>query len=217
MRNISRVINVVRPTAVIWDWDGTIVKFRESQFLASMNFALTSSGGSPLKDLSGSNSVRETLKTEHAYRLFIEHFMSFSTNKDLVAMGAEVILKYFYSKGVLLSVVSNLDHRLLMNDIEKLGFFKYFNSIRGSKCAEELKPSPLMMLEVITMLPLEARHRVWGVGDSAGDVVAAKAAGMFAIHIGSDAPRIKEVKPDLVFTDLFALRNYMEELQGRGK
>lgn len=200
---------------MILDWDGTVLKFRLELFLDSMNYALTNTDRDPLKSLQGSKSVRDTLVTDHAYNIFKEHFMSHPITEDMLMPGARELLELLPKLGVKAAVVSNLDHDILLNDVESLGLFEYLSAVRGSQNIAELKPNPAMMLEVTRLFGNS--EGFLGVGDTIGDIEAAKAAGIISVHIGAITDAVRRESPDLIFPNLDELAQHIINIQGRGR
>ena len=82
----------------------------------------------------------------------------------------ELLKKYDIYTGI----VSNKGSSLLNEEIQKLGFKKFFNKILGADCSPEPKPSIEMMIRAISNSKIEFGENIWMIGDSDVDMEFAK-------------------------------------------
>jgi histidinol phosphatase-like enzyme len=82
----------------------------------------------------------------------------------------ELLKKYDIYTGI----VSNKNSISLNEEIQKLGFKKFFNKILGLNCSPEPKPSIEMIIRAITDSKIEFGENIWIIGDSEVDMEFAK-------------------------------------------
>lgn len=190
-------LRVIRPRSVLYDWDGTLIRFRSEAFLHSINAALNNFDLPGLNSLSESKNIRDTLaKTGNlvlALEIFRHNFTEYPISRTDLIPDALEILEHTHSLGLKQGVVSNLDHKLLVPEIRRLGLDKYFAIVIGSKNQEQLKPKPDLLFTAMQAVNLQPRTTFY-LGDNNNDMLAARAAGCISVYIGMDP--IKE-KPDI--------------------
>ena len=194
-------------TGVFYDWDGTLMEFRGNQFLNSINEVLFMFGHPKMQSLADSKSIRDTFtrtmqcqtKTEEALEAFRHHFSTHPLSRSNLIPGAEELIKRIKDYRLPQGVVSNLDHNLLVKEIEILGLSDYFSVVIGSKNDQHLKPSPDLLIEALNSIGIAPSRSILYLGDTPGDVTSAKAAGCTSILVGNPRP---EVKPDITVTNL---------------
>ncbi len=185
----NTTVSLTRPRAVLFDWDGTIVDSAQSVLVAQNHVRRTF--GLPDFDLQTlienvrAGTAREIFKTlypdraQEALDLYYGHIElhRFDTLKivDHIVEFLD-LLKY---QNIPMGVVSNMGHKPLVNEIDRIGFTKYFPVVVGAGEAARGKPSPdpiYLTLERMGMLRGEARD-AWFIGDMETDEKSAKAAG----------------------------------------
>lgn len=202
-------------TGVLYDWDGTLMEFRERQFLASMNRALAMFGYPEIDTLAGSKSIRDTFaktikcpkKEVEALEAFRQDFSKHPLSRSNLMPGAEDLIKKIRDYGLLQGIVSNLDQKLLRAEVEMLGLSGYFSVVIGSSHDEHLKPKPDLLLEALRVVDTAPSQSILYLGDTVGDVVSAKAAGCTSVLVGKPKP---EVRPDIIVSNLEQIRKILE-------
>lgn len=192
---------------VFYDWDGTLIEFRGKQFLDSMNEVLCMFGHPRMQSLAGSKSIRDTFaqalksptKTEEALEAFRDHFCTHPLSRSNLMPGTECLIKSIKAYGLPQGVISNLDHKILTREIQVLGLSEYFSVVVGSRSDQHLKPSPDLLLEALSSINIVPNQSVLYLGDSSGDIAAARAAGCTSILVGEPIP---EVEPNITVANL---------------
>lgn len=205
----------MRPEAVLWDWDNTLVDgwaaiqqglnatFREfampewdrAQVLGNVRRSLRDS----FPDLFGD-------QWEKARDIFYAAVTACHLDVLSPMPGAAHAIAAAALIGPQ-GIVSNKQGALLRAEAAHLGWAAHFGTLVGAGDAAADKPdaAPLLMaLGVLCVLPSE---RVWYVGDTTLDMQAARAAGCKAVLVGG-APHdggLAHAQPDLAFDDATAL------------
>ena len=180
-----------RPTAVLFDLDGTLIDSIEL-ILASMRYAFTKCGrpvptdsqwlsgvGTPLPTMfrnyvSGEADVAELITAYREHQL-VHH-------DALVRCYAEVadMLDVLAGGGHPLAVVTSKSEALAERGLEHAGIRQYFQTIVGFDTTERHKPHPEPVLTALHRLRYEPYEAVF-VGDSVHDVEAGNAAGVVTV------------------------------------
>lgn len=210
-RSFSSLINkkmFQQASAVFYDWHGTLFTLNSKHFLDAMNKSLITLGQDPLKSLSESKSVRDTLarckgREEEAVKIFREEFSKFSISENDLIPGSKDLLKAISRRNISQAIVSNQDQYLLHSEVNRLSLAHFFCSVVGSTSDAHLKPKPDLILHAIKSINFTGDYkRILYVGDTESDVTAAKEAGCTAILISSDK---RSTKADIQFDSLLHL------------
>ncbi len=114
---------------------------------------------------------------------------------EITDMKIVKLLELLKKCNIYTGVVSNKNSSSLNNEIQKLGFKKFFNKVLGSDCSPEPKPSVEMMIRAIDDSEIEFGENVWMIGDSDVDIEFAKmslATGILFCNEGSDVNKNDE-------------------------
>jgi HAD superfamily hydrolase (TIGR01549 family) len=203
-------------TAIFYDWDGTLRKFHGTQFLDSMNKALTMFGYPEIKSLKQSKSVRDSFsqiincpeKEEQALEAFRDSFSEYPISKDILMPGAEELFESARAHGLPQAIVSNLDQKLLSRQIESLGIGSYFAAIIGSRNDKHLKPNPTLLIEACDTVNIARNKSILYLGDTTVDIDAANKAKCTSVFVGNHQP---ETKPDLWVRNLSEIREMIDK------
>lgn len=84
--------------------------------------------------------------------------------------------------GIPLVVITNKNEMLAVELLKQLGLADYFSLILGGDSLAEKKPSPLPLLHAAEVLNINPADMLM-VGDSANDILAAKAAGCLSVGV----------------------------------
>lgn len=214
-----------KPEAVIFDWDGTLVNTLPGIRIAH-NHVRVSLGFDPWTE----DEFRANLKhssrelyprlygdmAEKAYQTLYEFIAETHIEHLEVLPGAFDLLKFLNTRKFPCGLVSNKNHDYLVKEVSHLGWSQYFFCILGSGQALKDKPAadPIILALELAQLPLSP-EKIWFVGDTETDLLAAKAAGSPAVLITHGADRsdlIGQYQPILVARDCMHLREELERL-----
>jgi phosphoglycolate phosphatase len=210
-----------RPTVLLFDWDNTLVD-GWSGIAAALNATFTAFD-KPLWTVEDTkNRVRVSLKEsfplmfgdawEQARDIFYERFRGDHLMHVAAMPGAaEALLAgASWPRGV----VSNKAGRYLRAEVVHLGWESYFGSVVGAGDAEADKPDPAPILMALEQLGFPAGKDVWYLGDTALDMVAARAAGVTAVLVGdaSHDGGVERAVPDLHVHSAHELTAWLKSL-----
>ena len=202
-------MSFVRPRAVLFDWDNTLVEnWRAIQ--AALNAALTQAG-LPEMNLEqvrfqarhSAQDIFPKLFGEgwgHARTIFYEHFAQNHLAGLSIMPGAPELLDTLVEKGVMLAVVSNKKGDLLRREIDYLGWTAKFARIVGAQDAAADKPDPAPVFKALEDTDIIPGSDVWLVGDTDIDMRTAVAAGCWPVLVGpgpADPELLREAQPAL--------------------
>jgi phosphoglycolate phosphatase len=207
------------PSAVIWDWDGTLLNTVPLIYRA-VNKTHAHYGQPPedpkevRKFTAMTREQTFRIRFPHAdqqealqlYKQFIEeeHGPSFADKQSRANMlmpGVEALLELFHANGVKQFIVSNKDSTLLRREIVYLNWGKYFTGICGAQDTLHHKPDGRAALDLLVTHSIPANESVWFIGDSFADVGCAKNAGLTAILV-SEYDYTDNIQPDFTFPDM---------------
>lgn len=169
----------IRPKALIFDWDNTLVDTWPAIHDA-LNHTLKAMGHEPWTFDQTKERVRKSMRDsfpglfgdrwEEAGDIFYARFEE-SHIAQLVAMdGAEDCIKSLFEKGYYLSIVSNKTGKYLRQEVEHLGWGKYFQHILGAGDAPQDKPSSQPVDISLKNSGISKGYNVWFVGDTDVDL-----------------------------------------------
>lgn len=217
-----------RPSAVLFDWDNTLV-----DSWAVIHAALNETFGAmghPLwtraeTEARVRGSLRDTFpgmfgsRWQEAEKIFYEAFGRIHLERLTPLPGAADLLHELADAGIYLGVVSNKRGHFLRLEAEHLGWHGHFKRLAGAgDCARD-KPHRDHVdhaLGLGTESPGPAAGRdVWFVGDADIDMVCARNAGCRAVLVRATPPSAEELAlaaPDLHFPDLPTLAEHLRGL-----
>jgi phosphoglycolate phosphatase len=210
-----------RPDALLFDWDNTLVDGWVG-ITAALNAAF-SAFDKPLWNVEDTRSrVRVALKEsfpvmfgdawERARDIFYDTFRADHLAHVMPMPGAaEALLAGApWPRGV----VSNKAGRYLRAEVQHLGWSAHFGAVIGAGDAAADKPDPAPILMALDQLGLAASRTVWYLGDTALDMVAAKAAGVTAVLVGdaSHDGGVEHAAPDIHVQSAHALAALLKSL-----
>jgi phosphoglycolate phosphatase len=199
----------VRPRAVLFDWDNTLVEnWRTIQ--AALNAALTDAG-LPEMDMEqvmfqGRHSAQDIFPKlfgdgwHHARTIFYGHFAQNHLDGLSIMPGAQDLLDALRGRDVMLGVVSNKKGDLLRREIDFLGWSGRFSRVVGAQDAAADKPDPAPVYLALKDSGIAPSDRVWLVGDTDIDMRTAVAAGCYPVLVGpgpADASLLEGAEPAL--------------------
>ena len=195
-----------RPDVLLFDWDNTLVD-GWAGITAALNAAFTAFD-KPLWTIDDTkNRVRVALKEsfpvmfgdawERARDIFYDRFRADHLAHVRPMEGALDAL--LAGAGLPMGVVSNKAGSYLRDEVVHLGWSAHFETVIGAGDAVADKPAPDPILLALQRLGRPADHGVWYLGDTASDMVAAKAAGVTAVLVGDAAHDggVEQAAPDI--------------------
>jgi len=178
---------------VLFDLDGTLVDSLDDLTEAVSHMravfgkpALTRDEVRRMVGKGARNLVQQALardepeKVDQGLELFLAYNAEHIADKSRLYPGARETLERLAAAGLRLAVVSNKNENLSRLILQALGAEQYFSVISGGDSHEELKPSPLPLLNVMEQLGTTLETTVM-VGDSSNDILAGQRAGMTTI------------------------------------
>jgi len=188
-----------RPTAIVWDLDGTLVE--SAPDLATALNALLNEygcqghtvarvrpmvGGGVAKLIErGFAAAGADLEGADCDRLvprFMELYGACATSRTHLVPHAREALLHFYNAGLRQAICTNKPlgvSRLILDALDISGFF---GCVIGGDSTPEKKPHPLPLLETLRALDVQPEEALM-VGDSAADVGAARSAGVTVVLV----------------------------------
>jgi len=209
--------------AVLFDLDGTLLDSRED-IAAACNHALRSAGRAALPgaeiDTFVGDGARKLVSsafrldrdapevTEHLER-FLAYYAEHPLDHGSFYPGTTEVLRAL--EGVKLGICTNKSSAITRKILDKAGLGARFLSVIGGGDAGALKPNPAPVLLACSELGVSPERTIM-VGDSEQDVLAARAAGCYAIGIlggfQSDA-RLLAAAPELTLERFSALEAHV--------
>lgn len=189
---MSLPAGVVRPRAIIFDWDNTLVD-NWGAITAALNAAFRAFG-KPTWTLAESKArVRQSLRDSfpgifgerwpEARDIFYRHFGTDHLTTLEALPGAAELLAELSRSDFYLGVVSNKNGTALRREADHLNWTKYFGKIVGATDAKRDKPAPDPVEMALAPAALPAGSPVWFVGDTGIDMECAYAAGCVPVLV----------------------------------
>ncbi len=216
-------IRPIRPRAVLFDWDNTLVDSWATLHEA-FNKALQAMG-KPLWSLAEARqrvrlSLRESFpalfgeRSQEARRIYIEAFASIHLERLKALPGREALLTALFAKGIYLAVVSNKTGAVLRREVDALGWGRFFGSVVGAGDAAFDKPDPAPLRLALEPSGIAAGEAVWLVGDTAVDMECARRSGCIPVLLGPppSPAEFTEAGPSFAFAEGAALFRFIEGL-----
>lgn len=213
-----------RYSAVIFDWDGTVMDSTHTIVTAIQNACADLSLPVPTRNdaswvigLSLESALYRCVPTLSAsqYPLFIERYRHhfFSRDPEMVLFdGVEQVFSDLKTRQVLLGVAtgkSRVGLDRVLNERQMHGIFS------ATRCADESmgKPHPAMLFELMEELSLQP-EQVLMVGDTTHDVHMASAAGVdsMAVTYGAhDKQTLLQAQPTVMVSTVRDMHNWLLE------
>lgn len=213
-------------TAVIFDLDGTLVNSLED-LADSANEALAKYGfnghpstaykkfiGNGLRQLVKNASPKDTDEClidsilQDLRIIYNKNYLNKTRPYDKV----HSMLDALKELGIKMAVCSNKPDMLTNEIIEKIIGKEYFDVIFGEREGIPRKPDPTSLLEAARYLEVEPDKTIY-LGDSGGDMICAKNAGMFAAGAlwgFRDKEELVECGAQILFSHLMELVEYIK-------
>jgi phosphoglycolate phosphatase len=219
-------INLVRPRALLFDWDSTLVDNWKS-IEHAVNATMRAMGHPVWSEEETRRRVRESLRDSfprmfgdrwpEARRVFYAAFQEKHLEHLRPLPGVTALLEGLAAQGFFLGVVSNKQGPILRKEAEHLGWTGYFRQLVGAGDAERDKPDPAPVLLALRESGLRPGPEVWFVGDTALDMRCAINSGCVPILIMGPARETDDFSaypPAEEVTDCRDLAALVERLEG---
>lgn len=213
---------VQSPIAIFFDMDGTLLdsyghlmmahnhvreafgqeSFTEDEFLFNLSRTTTD----VYRELYGA-------RAEEAKQILYEYINEHREKRIVPMRGANEILVFLHGQGIVLGVVSNMNPGLLRDQIESLGWTKYFGAVVGAGDATEPKPSATPLILAAERAGVEFDpQKIWMVGDTETDIGCARAAKCVAVLLKSRRDWqniVRNIPPDLAIETLLEIKGFI--------
>lgn len=210
----------MRPDAVIFDLDGTLIH-SAPDIHAALNSVLAQHSYPKLKlddvklmigggpellirralaslDIQAAAGEIDSLTAE-----FEQAYLDRDSRLTTLAPGARELLEYLVAQDISVGICSNKPQRLCQTSLEKLEVRGLVDVVRGSGPCFPIKPHPAVLLATIDDLNTTAEHVLY-VGDSSTDVSTGRSAAVDValVRSGYDATPADSLGADWVVDDL---------------
>lgn len=182
------------PTAILFDWDNTLVDNWPTIHRA-LNATLVAMGHGTWTFEETLARVRESMRDRfprmfgdrwpEAREVFYAAFRDGHLDDLETVTGAAEALGALHAAGIPLGVVSNKSGPFLRAEAEHLGWTGFFGAIVGAGDARADKPDPAPIHMALKAMGCRPGTEVWYVGDAAIDIVCARAAGCHGVLIAA--------------------------------
>jgi len=187
-----------KPTAIIFDWDDTLVDNWETAF-KSLNTALVHMGMEPWSEEETRRRSGPTARAlftglfgedrwEEADRVYYDTFCTLVKQNPRLHDKAEELLQLLSDNNIHMAVVSNKRNPLLSEEVANLGFGRFFRKVLGAGEASADKPDAAPLLHTLKAIGIEPGPHVWYLGDSHTDMICAIGAGCTPVLFESKPP-----------------------------
>lgn len=205
--------NLIRPRAILFDWDNTLVDTWPCIGRAT-NITLEAMGHRPWTPdevrARVAGSLRDTFpaiygdRWEEAREIYYRAFAAVHLEMLQALAGAEDMLREAASAGLYLGVVSNKTGKYLRAEAQHLGWTGLFGRLVGSQDATRDKPAPDPVHLALLQSGINAGSEVWFVGDAPIDIACGRGAGCTTVFLGNESKNVTE-PPDYSVADCTAL------------
>ncbi|MBD3840979.1 MAG: HAD family hydrolase [Campylobacterales bacterium] len=183
----------MKKKVILFDLDGTLIDSTEA-ILESFYYALNMNNyeqnvsdqqikdqiGYPLDRMFQTiTQIENVTKFVDSYK---EHYAQIHTQKTILLPHAKEAVKLAYENATLGVVTTKTTHysKILL---ESFGILEYFSVIIGRQEVQNPKPHPEPILKALQILQLEPNDKIFMIGDTKLDLIAAKSAGINSIAV----------------------------------
>jgi phosphoglycolate phosphatase len=158
--------------------------------------------------------VEDTAFLQKARRLFIQYYVEENGKQSYLYEGVREGLDWLKLQGCRLVCVTNKPERCTIPLLKMRGIFGDFDLILSGDSLERKKPDPLPLLYALQFFNTSAENAMM-LGDSASDILSAKAAKMPVICVnygynhGNDI-RFNDPSPDVVIDSFLDLKEILK-------
>ncbi len=214
----------MRPRAVIFDWDNTLVdSWPVIQDALNTTFRVY---GLPEWDMVETRTkVRKSTRDsfpglfgdvwEDAVKVFYDSYEEIHAAAVQPAAGAQDLLETLSGQGIYLGVVSNKRGDYLRKEADNLDWSRHFGTLVGAMDAERDKPDPAPVHMALKSGGIPAGPDVWFVGDADIDLNCAVNAGCVPVLVRAQTPATDEFKehpPVNYFENCQQLCNFLQTM-----
>lgn len=211
---------MIKPTAIIFDWDGTIVDTLDFVFKAH-NHVREELGETPwtrdeFKEKTRFSSVQlypvlYGARAQEAMDVLAKFMDENHLKPENLALlpGAREFLDSAQHISTPMGVLSNKKHPFLEREVDFMGLRQHFTSVVGAGFFDADKASGASLQQMLQGIGIAPGHDVWMVGDTLSDVLCARNAGCLSVLLHHDkdhAELIAAHKPEIIVRDMVALR-----------
>jgi phosphoglycolate phosphatase len=213
-----------RPSALIFDWDNTLVD-TWGVIHDALNTTLVAFGKTPWTMDETRTRVRKSMRDsfpdlfgdewEDAGEVFYRRYAEIHMLKLEAKNGAARMLESLHGQGFVMAVVSNKTGDYLRAEARHLGWDRFFSRIVGANDAVRDKPAPDPILMALEGTDIETGAGVWFVGDADIDLHCAHSAGCYPVLLRDQPPSEGEFPdhpPARHFSDCMALCKFVDNM-----
>ena len=183
----------MRPRAIVFDWDNTLVHSWDAIHHALV-VTFEAMGHEPWSLEETKSRVRRSLRDAfpalfgerwmEARQLYLDTFTATHLERIAKAEGAEGLLAELQQRGYYLAVVSNKTGPVLRKEAAHLGWTRFFARLVGAGDAVADKPDGRPIALALDGSGIASGSAVWYVGDTALDMECAANAGCVGVLLG---------------------------------
>lgn len=213
----------VRPRAIVFDWDNTLVD-SWATIHEALNLCMAAMGR-PLWSIEETRarvrlSLRESFplhfgdRWEEAREIYLDCFRAIHLERLAALPGREELLRGLAAEDIFLGIVSNKTGALLRREAEQIGWASYFGRVVGAGDAVADKPDAAPVRMALEPSGIAAGEAVWFVGDTGVDMECAVNSGCVPVLLGGEpaSEELLEYAPRLMFSDPAALFRFIRGL-----
>lgn len=214
---------LVRPRAILFDWDNTLVNS-----WATIHEALNITMAAMAKPLWSLEETKERVRLslrasfpvhfgnqwEEARQIYLDAFRAVHLQRLDPLPGRGELLRALAGAGIFLGVISNKTGSLLRREADHLGWSVLFGSVVGAGDANLDKPDPAPVALALGPSGIRAGEAVWLVGDTGVDMQCAYQSGCIPVLLGRTGTddEFAGCRPRLVFSDCASLFHFVQGL-----
>lgn len=194
---MTRVPNIPKPRALIFDWDNTLVDTWPTIHEA-LRQTFETMGVEPWTLEQTRQRVRRSMRESfpelfgdrwtHARDVFYDAYERVHLTSLTPCAGAGEGLAALAGQGLYLGVISNKTGRYLRSEAKHLGWAGYFSQLVGAGDAARDKPAPEPVAQALAGSGIAAGGDVWMIGDAGIDMEIAHLTGMTPVLVKDSSP-----------------------------
>lgn len=209
------IISNLAKKLLIFDLDGTIIDFKEAQYLATEKVFSNKSEEFSFElgknnELHGFKIGAELLGISFdEMKLWDETFLQYLETYSTIHDSIPVLLENLTSKGVFCSINTNRNKTLeeIKSILQKYSIDQFFSSVQTLQTTGIAKPDPKGVEIILSELKV-SHENCYFVGDSIVDIMTGKNAGVKTIAISSgffNKSDFIQYLPDFIISDLIQI------------
>lgn len=221
-----------RITAVLFDWDGTLVNTKRA-ILQSYRDTTTLVLGRPYPDTPEETSLILPMRAQESFgmmsddpavveRLIAGYHVAYLRNSLELAgafPGTVETLRGLRERGLTLGIVTSKGRERMEADAERYGLAGLFDVVVTGDDSAERKPHPGPIIDALALLGISGAQAIY-VGDGPQDVLAGRAAGTMTVSCGygfHGAAECLAENPDFLIETIDELKAVVDQvLAGAG-